>query len=241
MLHRVLRLDPIYIGTLVERAGRFIVRVRLSGELVLAHNTNTGRLLDLLIPGRRVILTPIESRLKYRLIGVEDSSQSCFYIVDIVTQSRVFEKSVELDLIPYFNGCRIVKRNPLVSRSRLDYVLRCNSREVFVEIKSAVMRGSRGEAMYPDCETERGRRHIRLLTKLASEGLLTYLVFISAMCSVTCFKPNSEGDRVVPRLIAEAVEKGVKVKSVSTYMDVNGDIYLDNPDVPMCLDFRVSI
>lgn len=236
MHHRLFKLEPTYSGVLVDRVGRFIVRVRVGGEIVLAHNTNTGRLLDVLSPGRGVLLVSTGSRLKYRLVGVEDVVPGCFSIVDVLTQARAFERSLELGLLPYFRGCRIERRNPPIDRSRLDYLLKCGQREVLVETKSAVMRGPGGEAMYPDCETPRGRRHLRIITELATAGLSVGIVFVSAMCSVRCFKPNEDGDREVAALLREALKRGIAVKSVSVYMSNGGDVYLSNPDIPLCMD-----
>ncbi|MEM2207579.1 MAG: DNA/RNA nuclease SfsA [Sulfolobales archaeon] len=235
MEQKLFKIDPTYIGVLLERTGRFVVRVKIGSDVVLAHNTNTGRLIDVLTPGKRVLLSHIESRMRYRLIGVEDVAEDCFNVVDVRTQARAFEESIKLGLLPYFRDCSIVKRSPSVGKSKLDYLLRCGNKVVFVETKSAVMRGPRGEAMYPDCETSRGRRHLVVLAELASSGMVAYLVFISAMCSVKCFRPNEEGDKEVSRLLDKAMERGVIVKSISIYMNSSGEVFLSNPDVPLCL------
>ncbi|MEM1931443.1 MAG: DNA/RNA nuclease SfsA [Sulfolobales archaeon] len=232
---KLLKIDPLYRGVLLDRIGRFTVSAKIGNEVVLAHNTNTGRLQGILVPGKRVLLTRAESRIKHRLVGVEDVVEGCFNVVDVHTQARAFEESIKLGLLPYLRECYIVKRNPPVGRSRLDYLLRCGSSDVFVEIKSAVMRGPRGEAMYPDCETRRGRRHLAILAELASSGIVAYLVFISAVCSAKCFKPNEKGDKEIPRLLRGAMERGVIVKSISIHMNDAGDVILSNPDVPFCL------
>lgn len=232
---RLFRIEPAYRGLFIERINRFVVRVKVGSEVVLAHNTNTGRLSEFLSPGKSVLLVPIESKMRYRLVGVEDSVVGCYGIVDILTQARAFEKSVEQGLISYLEGCQVIARNPAVGGSRLDYKLLCGPREVFIETKSAVMRGPEGEAMYPDCETSRGKKHLKTLIELASTGRLVYLIFISAMCSVRCFRPNREGDREVPQLVRKAAAAGVTVKSISLHMDADGVVYLENPDVYVCL------
>lgn len=232
----LLRLKPVYKGVVLERVGRFVVRVIVDGNTVLAHNTNTGRLLDIVSPGKKVLLIPIKSKLKYRLVGVEDTVANCYSVVDVITQSRAFERSTELGLLPYLRGCYVVKRNPAVYGSRLDYALKCGHKEVLVETKSAVMRGPGGEAMYPDCETVRGKKHLKVLVELASTGATVYLIFVSAMCSVRCFKPNEEGDREVSVILREAIRRGVIVKSISIYMSNCGYVYLGNPEIPLCLE-----
>lgn len=236
MVVRLFRIEPAYKGLFIERINRFVVRVKMGNEVVLAHNTNTGRLSEFLSSGKSVLLVPIKSKLGFRLVGVEDSIAGCYGIVDILTQARAFEKSVGLGLISYLEGCQVIARNPIVGGSRLDYKLLCGPREVLVETKSAVMRGPEGEAMYPDCETARGRRHLKTLIELASAGKSVYLIFISAMCSVRCFRPNGEGDRKIPQLVRKAADMGVTVKSISFHMDADGVVYLENPDVYVCLD-----
>jgi sugar fermentation stimulation protein A len=233
---RVLKVDYLHEGVLLERIGRFVVRVRVGGENILAHNTNTGRLPGILSPGKRVLLAPAGGKLRFRLVGVEDAEPGCFSIVDVVTQGKVFERSVELGVVPYFRGCAVVRRHARVRDSRLDYLLSCGGRDVLVETKSALMRGSGGEAMYPDCETFRGRKHIKLLIDLALSGTPTYLVFVAAVCGARCFKPNADGDREVYRLIYRALESGVFVRAISAHLSLDGSVYLDNPDLRLCLE-----
>jgi sugar fermentation stimulation protein A len=231
----LLKLGNLVEGVFLERLGRFVVRVSVGGSEVLAHNTNTGRLADVLVPGRRVLLQVAGGRLGLRLVGVEDSAPGCFCLVDTLTQGRAFERAVELGLLPYLRGCTVVRRNPRVGGSTYDYELDCGGRVAVVEVKSAVMRGSGGEAMYPDCPTARGRRHIEGLIELAKSGVEAYLVFVAAICKPTCFRPYCGGDPRVCELVPRALSAGVVVRSLSLHLERSGTVYLDNPDLPLCL------
>lgn len=53
-----------------------------------------------------------------------------------------------------------------------------NSKNIFVEIKSAVLRVDKASA-YPDCPPERGRRHIKELPNLAKDGKGALIIFHS--------------------------------------------------------------
>jgi len=231
----LLKLGNLVEGVFLERLGRFVVRVLIGSSETLAHNTNTGRLTDLLVPGRRVLLQLAGGRLGFRLVGVEDAIPDCFSLVDTLTQGKAFEIAVELGLLPYLKGCTVVRRSPRVAGSTYDYELECGNRVAMVEVKSAVMRGSRGEAMYPDCPTARGQRHIKGLIELARSGVPAYLVFVAAICRPTCFKPYCGGDPAICELIPEALSAGVEVRSFSVHLDPSGTVYLDNPDLPLCM------
>lgn len=231
----LLKLGSLVEGIFLERLGRFVVRVSIGSSEVLAHNTNTGRLTDVLVPGRRVLLQVAGGRLGLRLVGVEDTVPGCFSLVDTLTQGRAFERSVELGLLPYLRGCTVARRNPRIGGSTYDYELSCGGRVAVVEVKSAVMRGRGGEAMYPDCPTARGRRHIEGLIELARSGVRTYLVFVAAICRPTCFRPYCGGDPAICELVPKALSAGVEVRSFSAHLDPSGTVYLDNPDLPLCL------
>ena len=157
--------------------------------------------------------------------------------MDTALQNTVFAKAVQAGVIPWLKGCSVINRNPLVNGVRLDFLLKCRELEVLVETKSAVLRGPNGEAMYPDCPSARGRKHVRTLIELASAGRRTAFVFIAALPGVRCFKPYREGDPVMEALIADAIKRGVEVRSLSMYMDEEGYVYIEDPDLPLCEDF----
>jgi sugar fermentation stimulation protein A len=52
--------DNLIPGSFVRRDNRFRVQVKIGGNLVAAHLPNSGRLGELLVPGRTVWLAPID-------------------------------------------------------------------------------------------------------------------------------------------------------------------------------------
>ncbi len=218
---------------IVGRVNRFVVRVLVNGVPVDAHLTNTGRLTELLTGGRRGLCIPISGRrLGYRLVGVLD--RDGFYaVVDTLTQNRFFEYLLSHGSLPWLRGCSIVSRSPVLGGSRLDYLLDCGGERVYVETKSAVLRGAGGEAMYPDCPSLRGRRHIVELTRFVEGGGRGLLVFIAGFRGPRCFMPYRGGDSVIYDLLCRALEKGVGVRAFSIYME-RDRVLLDNPSLPLC-------
>lgn len=231
-------IDPVYSvekvfrARFIERVNRFVGKVCLDSGLEYAHITNTGRLEELLTRDRDVLLKRINGgKLRYRVIGV--SEYGGYALIDTITQMKVFEALIDQGLIPVFKGCSVSRYSPRVGRSQLDYIIDCGGRGVFIEVKSAVLRLGKA-ASYPDCPSIRGRRHIRELMKLASSGYEAHIVFIAGLPNVECFKPYRDGDPEIDRLLREALSSGVGVNALSVYMDSEGNIYLDNPDLPLC-------
>jgi sugar fermentation stimulation protein A len=218
---------------ILSRENRFAVRALIDGSEELLHNTNTGRLLDVLVPGRRCLAYQITGRrLRYRLAAVEYLGG--FAVTDTILQSRTFEEAVDRGLLPWAPKCRVASRNPRVPVGRLDYRLRCGPWEVLVETKSAVLAGPRGEALYPDTTSLRGRRHVRWLIEAHTAGLRVELVFIAAFPAARCYAPNPRGDPVLARLIEEARRAGVPMHSLSLEARPEGIVSLVNPDLPPC-------
>lgn len=203
------------------------------------HNTNTGRLLDLLVKGRGCLAEPIRGRkLRWRLVAVEDPEYPGKWdIVSTLAQNRAFEEALARSLLPYARGCRVAARNPRVGSSLLDYLLDCGGRVVYVETKSAVLRGEGGEAMYPDCPTARGVRHVRELTRLVREGEEVLLLFIAAMPGPRCFRPYREGDPELSAELGRSLLEGVTIKAISMHGILENGVLvlvLENPDLPLC-------
>jgi len=222
--------------TIIERVNRFTVRVLINGVVKNVHLTNTGRLREFLVNGKRGFCHRISgSKLEYRLFAVEDGVQAA--LIDTVLQQKVFEHLVVYNKIPWLNGCIIAKRNPRLSGEVIDYLLVCSNEYLYTELKSAVLRFNGVYAGYPDCPTIRGRRQIKALINYVKQGGRALIVFIAGLPGVEAFKPYSEGDPVVADLIREASWSNVGVKAIALYYDpVYARIVVYNTDLAVNLD-----
>ncbi|NJE48089.1 DNA/RNA nuclease SfsA [Thermococcus sp. 9N3] len=217
----------------VERLNRFVALVEVNGEIRRALLTNTGRLEEFMIPGRKVFCTPKSGgKTDFVLIAFEDLGGKGA-IVDTRTQAKAFERAVELGLVPWLKDCSIKRKEVRVGNSRLDYLFECPGGELYGEMKSAVLRGGeRGEyAMYPDCPTLRGQRHVRELIELAKAGKDAIIFFIGAMPGVKKFRPYEKGDPKLARLLKEAKKAGVRIEGLSISLLPDGRVILERPEL----------
>ncbi|WP_420719620.1 DNA/RNA nuclease SfsA [Thermococcus sp. SY098] len=221
---------PIVEGEFIERINRFVGLVRIDGEVKRALITNTGRLEEFMVKGRKCFCIPKQGgKTDFVLIAFEDKN-SKGAIIDTRIQARAFEKAVELGLISWLKDCHIKKREVKIGASRLDYLLDCSGEEIWVEMKSAVLR--EGEyAMYPDCPSLRGQKHIRELIKLRERSKRAMIIFIGALPDVKRFKPYVKGDPEIARLLKEAKDRGVEIKALSIALLPSGEIILERDNL----------
>ncbi|ADT84133.1 sugar/maltose fermentation stimulation protein [Thermococcus barophilus MP] len=221
---------PIIEGEFIKRINRFVGLVRIRGEVKKALITNTGRLEEFMIKGRKCFCIPKQGgKTDFILVAFEDKN-SKGAVIDTRTQAKAFERAAELGLISWLKDCYIKKREVKVGASRLDYLLECSGEEIWVEMKSAVLR--EGEyAMYPDCPSLRGQKHIRELIKLREEGKRAMIVFIGALPEVRKFKPYAKGDPKIARLLKEAKAKGVEIRALSIALLPSGEVVLERDNL----------
>jgi sugar fermentation stimulation protein A len=231
----LLCIGDTYTCRILGRLNRFTVLVELPGLRDKAYITNTGRLEEYIVEGRRgYCVAKNTGRLRHRLVAVEDEGSAA--LIDTWLQMKAFEKAVEQGLLPWMRGCRLLRRNPRAGSSILDYLARCSSRRLWIEVKSAAMRGPEGYAMYPDCPSLRGRRHLAELVRLAARGERAMVVFIAAVPRAIGFKPNSEGDPEIAAMLVRALESGVGARAFSLHYDPRRKaVIMDNPDLPLAL------
>lgn len=219
----------------VERVNRFVVEVDCAGRTRRAYLNNTGRLCQFLVSGRKgwCMLQEPGKRTDLRLFAVEEAGLAA--VVDTQLQTQAFEKALEAGLVPWLEGCRMVRRNARLGTSLIDYLLERDGREVYLEVKSAVLREG-SYAMYPDCPSERGRRHIGELTEHVRGGGEAFILFIAALPDVKAFKPNRSADPKLYELLVEAQQAGVAVKSIAmAYHPDDSSVGLQHPDLAVAL------
>jgi len=226
------RIDPPIVCRIVRRLNRFVVLVSVDGKLVKAYLNNTGRLRDYLIEGRLAYAStaPPNRRTTYNLFAIDEDGLAA--LIDTRLQTVFFEEALNRGLIPWLSGFRIVKRNVRLYSSLIDYLLKLEEKDVYMEVKSAVMRIDRSVASYPDCPSIRGRKHVEDLISASSRGLNCVILFLASLPYVDTFKPNSSVDPKLTDLLKLAIRAGVLVKAVSMYYDPSdSSIYLDNPEL----------
>jgi sugar fermentation stimulation protein A len=220
---------------IVERINRFVLNIRLKGNYYKAWINNTGRLYEFLVKGRKGFCVRNEKggKTDYRLVSIKEGNLGA--IIDTQLQMKVFEKSLEMKLIPWLKGCRILKRNAKLGKSVIDYLLKSGAKEVYLEVKSAVLRQGH-HAMYPDCPSSRGRKHIKELIDYVKQGGKAIILFIAALPKAEAFKPNKSRDPELYELLVEAHKEGVKIKSIGMFYNPEDSfVYLFNPDLSVNL------
>ncbi|NJE85758.1 DNA/RNA nuclease SfsA [Thermococcus sp. CX2] len=217
----------------LKRLNRFVALVEVDGEERRALVTNTGRLDEFMVEGRKAFCVPKSGgKTDFVLVAFEDLGGKGA-IIDTRTQAKAFEKALELGLVPWLKDCRIKRKEVTVGKSRLDYLFECPGGEVYAEMKSAVLRGGEsGEyAMYPDCPTLRGQKHIRELIELQKAGKRAMIFFIGAMPGVEKFRPYKEGDPEIAHLLSEAKKTGVEIHALSISLLPDGRVVLERPSL----------
>jgi len=230
------RIENVVNCNIIRRLNRFVVEVTVNGRNAKSYINNTGRLNEFITYGRKAycLETRHTKRTNYRLFAINDEGLGA--IIDTQLQMKCFEKIVDEEAIPWLRECRLTKRNAKLASSLIDYLFDCPGKPIYVEAKSAVLRENENYAMYPDCPTVRGRRHIKELIQHVSAGGRGAIVFIAALPNVQAFRPNPLGDPEIPTLLSKAQDIGVLVKAINLHYDPQASaIFLDDPDLKVKL------
>ena len=192
--------------------------------------TNTGRLEEFMVEGRKAFCIPKQGgKTEFILIGfLEKEGRGA--IIDTRTQAKAFERALELGLISWLKNWKIKKKEVKIGNSRLDYLLNYNGEEIWVEMKSAVLRD--GEyASYPDCPSTRGQKHVKELIKLRKDGKRAMIVFICALSGVKKFRPYKKGDPKIAELLKEAKKIGVEIRGICISLLPTGEVILEDDNL----------
>ncbi|UCE16953.1 MAG: DNA/RNA nuclease SfsA [Candidatus Bathyarchaeota archaeon] len=198
-------------GVFQERPNRFLALVKVENRILPSFLPNPGRMYELLTPGTEVILREVlreNRKTDFDLIGV-------FYNGQIVSvDSRVPNKLVLEALknrdIEELSEYNIIKPEYGYGHSRFDFLLANEHERCLLEAKSCTLVKD-GVAMFPDAETERGRRHVRELVKARKEGYRACVMFIVQRTDAHVFVPNDETDPEFGKVLRGAAVEGVEV------------------------------
>jgi sugar fermentation stimulation protein A len=97
-------------------------------------------------------------------------------------------------------------------RSRVDLLLEAPGKAAcYVEVKNVTAAASRGVALFPDCVSERGSKHLRELMRLKAAGLRPVQLYCVQRGDVNEVRPADAIDPQYGRTLREALAAGVEV------------------------------
>jgi sugar fermentation stimulation protein A len=217
-------------ATFVKRDNRFRVTVQVEGHLVEAHLPNSGRLRELLLPGRRVLLAAAQApgRLtSYDLLMVD--LEGTLVSIDARMPSRLLYNALQAGRLEEFAGYAEVRREVTYGQSRLDLALEGgpDGERCFIEAKSVTLVKD-GVALFPDAPTQRGRRHLGELARARAEGHRAAVVFVVQRDDASRFSPDDEADPAFGQALREAAQAGVEIYAYKCRVS-EGEVALNAP------------
>jgi sugar fermentation stimulation protein A len=213
---------PLVEAVFIARPNQLIVEARLEGRLVRAHMADRGRLIDLLVPGARLVLAPrdeIGRKTAFQVVGVYSDSE--LVSLDTHLPNRLVAAALDANALPQFARYARVQPEFTIGEHRFDFRLGEGLATCVLEVKS-VGAARDGVAIFPDAPTERGRKQLDLLTAMGRSGQRTALVFIVQRSKVRALIPNDEVDPAFARALRRAIAGGVEVYAYRCPLTLDG-------------------
>jgi sugar fermentation stimulation protein A len=199
-------------GRFVARDNRFRVTAEVGGKQIWAHLPNSGRLGELLVPGKRVIL--VEKLAAGRKTGYDLSlveHEGRWVSVDARLPNDLVEEALAARRLEPLAGYPAVRREVSYGRSRFDFLLEAPDRPpCLIEVKSITLVVD-GLGCFPDAVTSRGRKHVNELAHAAGAGYRAAVVFCVQRDDVKGVRPHDESDPDFGRALRDAAAQGVEV------------------------------
>ncbi len=204
-----------------SRPNRFLGVVLLDGVETLCFVPNPGRMKELLYPGARVYLVPVQSdtrKTHYNLTLV--NHQGTLVSVDSSVPNKLVGEALDMGIIEPFREFQVKKAEYTFGESRLDFLLESDSGKLLLEVKSCTLIRD-GVALFPDAPTKRGSRHLRTLTRGLTQGR-SAVFFLIQRPDADRFRPNRETDPDFAANLKEANRAGVEVYAYTSRVDFDG-------------------
>jgi sugar fermentation stimulation protein A len=202
-------------GRLIRRYKRFLADVQLAQGVITAACPNTGSMMGCAEAGNRVWLSESDSATrKYRHTWELVEVGKTLVGINTGLPNALVHEAIEGGAIPELAGYASIRREVPFGeeRSRVDLLLEGEGRApCYVEVKNVTAAVHRGVALFPDCVTDRGARHLRELIRLKAAGLRPVQLYCVQRGDVKEVRPADGIDVEYGRMLREAIAAGVEV------------------------------
>lgn len=206
--------DAIVQAVFVERPNRFLARCSTEElGIVDAYLPNPGRLWELLLPGAAVYLHPTNAsdgpfpsprKTRFTLVAVKRGEQPVFLHTHMA--NTIARELINQGAIPSLEGAEIIRQEVAQGKSRFDFLLKHDARDLYLEVKSCTLFGN-DVAMFPDAVTQRGRRHLLQLAEMGRAGIKSAVLFLVHYPRVHWFMPDFHTDYAFSSAFLQAKDR----------------------------------
>lgn len=198
-------------ATFVERPNRFLLWADLGSRRVAVASRDPGRLEGILVPGARLLLAPSAAPGRRTAFTLVMARQGGFWVCLIpALASQIVHFAAARCGISGLKGAKVIRREVAAGGSRIDFLMRYRGRPLLAEVKAAVYVEGR-RALFPDCPTARGTRHVGELIAARRRGQQAALIFVVHREDADRLSPWSAVDPDFARALREAHRRGVRL------------------------------
>jgi sugar fermentation stimulation protein A len=202
-------------GRLLRRYKRFLADIQLADAVVTAACPNTGSMMGCCEAGSRVWLSESDSATrKYRHTWEIVEVGEVMVGINTALPNALVSEAIGDGTIAELAGYPTLRREVPYGeeKSRVDLVLEAPDRTpCYVEVKNVTAAASKGVALFPDCVSTRGSRHLRELMRLKAQGLRPVQLYCVQRGDVREVRPADGIDHEYGRTLREAIAAGVEV------------------------------
>ncbi|OMH32051.1 DNA/RNA nuclease SfsA [Motiliproteus sp. MSK22-1] len=215
---------PLQEGKLVRRYKRFMADVEHSEDKVITiHCPNTGSMKNCSDQGSRVWFWDSGNpKRKYphswELVEVEEQFLAC---VNTGRANALTKEAINNAIISELQGYESLRTEVKYGEegSRIDLLLEGPQGRCYVEVKNVTLLREDGLGVFPDAVTERGRKHLRELMKVAAAGDRAVLLYCVAHTGIERVSPADDLDPAYGETLREAVTAGVEIYAYRAEID----------------------
>jgi sugar fermentation stimulation protein A len=189
---------------------------------VAVASRDPGRLEGILVPGAPLLLEPAVRPGRRTAFTLVLARQGGVWVCLVpALASQIVHFAACRNGINGLKGLQVVRREVRAGGSRLDFLFSYRGRPLLAEVKAAAhVEGRR--ALFPDCPTARGTRHVRALTAARRRGREAALIFVVHREDADRLSPWRAVDPDFASALRDARRSGVRVQAYTTRVGPEG-------------------
>lgn len=217
---------PLIRATFLARPNRFVGHIDVKGRRSSCHVADTGRLKEILTPGRPVLVSrnPGHFKTDYRLLAAR---METWVLINTGIHSRIVRRALKHGILG-FQPVSLLSEVP-VDGGRLDHLV---NDTLYIEVKGTNLLIN-GQCRFPDAPTARGTRHLEALMRLVDQGN-DAMVLLLGLRDGTCFCPNDDMDPDFAATFRSALRHGVQYRGFKLAVNAETGLVSSAGPLPLC-------